>query len=163
MSGGGDPHFSVRVHSGQLFCFNLHGEEGYSFNLISTDDLEMNALFIKLPNTRHGGFHIRMGAIGIIVAGMELIFNGTSETVSIASNLTLGPDRVRKVTVDENQQIHLSLTKKWPNNKITVHIEQFSITLTIVFVRHHLDMFWSSHGIHTRHVHGILGKFIVRH
>ena len=161
MTGGGDPHFSVRVHSGQLFCFNLRGEAGNSFNLISTDDLEMNALFVSLPNRHHGGFNIRMGAIGIIVAGTGFIFNGTSRMVSIASNLTLGPDRVRKITVDKNHQIQVSLTKNWPNNNITVHVEQFSITLTIVFVHQHLDLFWSSHGIHTHHVHGILGTFIV--
>ena len=158
MSGGGDPHFSVRVSSGQLFCFNLRGEAGFSFNLISTYDLEMNTLFIELPNRRHPGSNNRMGAIGISVAGNELVFNGTSEIVCIANNLTLGPDRVYAITVDTNHQIRLSLTKKRPNNKITVHIEQFSITLTIIFIHQHLDMFWSSHKIDTHNIHGLLGK-----
>ena len=158
ISCGGDPHFSVRVSSGQIFCFNLRGEVGFNFNLISTDNLEMNVLFIELPNRKHPGSNNRMGAIGISVAGNEFVFNGTSETVSIASNLTLGPDRVRAITVDKNHQIHLSLTKKWPNNKVVVHVEQFSITLTIVFIHQHLDMFWSSHKIDRRNIHGILGK-----
>ena len=126
--------------------------------LMSMDDLEMNVLFIELPNRKHPGSNNRMGAIGISVAGNEFVFNGTSETVSIASNLTLGPDRVRAITVDKNHQVHLSLTKKWPNNKIVVHVEQFSITLTIVFIHQHLDMFWSSHTIDTHNIHGILGK-----
>ena len=33
---GDDPHFSIALPSGELFCYTVQGEHGFVFNLIPT-------------------------------------------------------------------------------------------------------------------------------
>ena len=164
MMTGSDPHFSVRLPSGQLLCFTVQGEVGMSFNLISTDELEMNARFIRLPDHPNNTW---LGALGITVAGRKLIFNSTSGKVSIEHKMTFDPSAVQKITVND-RQLFLEMTKEVTrgNNKVEVDIRQLNLKFTVVFVtrKHmesqHLDMLWNSGGIDTETIHGLLGMIL---
>ncbi len=43
---GDDPHYSILLPSGQLLCYTVQGEHNFTFNLISNNLLQMNALFV---------------------------------------------------------------------------------------------------------------------
>ena len=132
-----------------------------SFNLISTDELEMNARFIQLPDHPNNTW---LGALSITVAGRKLIFNSTTCTVSIDDKVTFDPSAVQKITVNKHQLV-LEMTKEETkgNNKVEVDIRQFNLQFTVVFVmRHlesqHLDMLWNSGGIDAEDARGLLSK-----
>ena len=158
---GSDPHFSVRLSSGQLLCFTVQGEVGMSFNLISTNELEMNALFIRLSDHPNNTW---LGALGITVGGRKLIFNSTANKVSIGNKMTFDPSNVQKITVDD-RQLFLEMTEEEMkgNNKVEVDIRQLNLKFTVVFVKRkhvesqHLDMLWNSGVIDKENIHGLLG------
>ena len=164
MMTGSDPHFSVRLPSGQLLCFTVQGEVGMSFNLISTDKLEMNARFIRLP---HNPNNTWLGALGITVAGRKLIFNSTAGTVSIDNKMTFNPTAVQKITVKDHQLfLEMAKGKMKGNNKVEVDIRRLNLKFTVVFANRksnasqHLDMLWSSGAIDTQRIHGLLGMIL---
>ena len=43
---GGDPHFSIMLPTKQQLCYSIQGESGFTFNLISNELMQMNALFV---------------------------------------------------------------------------------------------------------------------
>ena len=64
ISTGGDPHFSIKLLSGDFLCFSLQGEHGFVFNLISSPLLHMNALFT--PDLERSGV-TWIGLLGVVI------------------------------------------------------------------------------------------------
>ena len=59
----GDPLFTVTLPEGDEFmCYEVHGEAGEFFNLVSDHDMSVNALFTALPSDTSLN---RMSEIGI--------------------------------------------------------------------------------------------------
>ena len=45
--GGDDPHFAVLLPSKDQLCFTVQGEQGFIFNLVTSSQLTINALFVQ--------------------------------------------------------------------------------------------------------------------
>ena len=134
-----------------------------SFNLISTNKLEMNALFIRLPSRPKNTW---LGAIGITVTGKQLVFNSTAGTINIDNKMELASSKVKKIRV-ANKRLYLTTKEDLSdsfNNQVEVDIDDLGLRFTVVFVRNqhlenqHLDMLWNSGGMDTENVHGLLGE-----
>ena len=159
MATGSDPHFSVRLSSGHMFCFSVKGEAGYNFNLISTDELEINAQFIALPN-RPG--KTWLGIIGVSFAKRELVFNSSSRNLQIDNKIALEVTKVEKVRITA-KKFFLTMTDNPLNKEIEVDIEEpgVNVKFTIVFIkREHLDLLWLSGTVDMESIHGLLGQFL---
>ena len=159
MATGSDPHFSVRLSSGHMLCFSVKGEAGSNFNLISTEELEINAQFIALPN-RHG--KTWLGIIGVVFDDRKLIFNSTARNLQINDKIALEVSSVKKVLISAGR-IHLTMAENSLNKEIEVDIEEpgVNVKFTIVFIkREHLDLLWMSGTVHLESIHGLLGQFL---
>ena len=64
MGMGGDPHFMVLLQDLHSLCFSVQGMAGFPFNLVSSRDFVMNAVFI---NAKHhvADYATYLGEIGI--------------------------------------------------------------------------------------------------
>ena len=155
MMTGSDPHFSVRLPSGQLLCFTVQGELWNSFNLISTNELEMNAQFIYLPSRPRNTW---LGAIGITVTGKQLVFNSTAGTIGIDNKMKLASASVKKIRV-ANNRFYLTMSKEeMGTDRVEVEIQELDVHFSVVFVGEHLDMIWNSGEMDKENIHGLLGK-----
>ena len=61
---GGDPHFLVNLPDNSNLCFSLQGEPGFAFNLVTSENIIINAVFIKAP-PRLQNWTTVIGEIGI--------------------------------------------------------------------------------------------------
>ena len=159
MATGSDPHFSVRLSSGHMLCFSVKGEAGSNFNLISTEELEINAQFITLSN-RPG--KTWLGTIGVAFAKRELVFNSSSRNLQIDNKIALEVTRVEKVRITA-RKFYLTMTDNLLNKEIEVDIEEpgVNVKFSVVFVkREHLDLLWLSGTVDMESIHGLLGQFL---
>jgi len=65
---GDDPHFSIALPSGKLFCYTVQGEHGFVFNLITNKKVQMNAMFV--PDSRREEV-TWIGSVGIVVQNSQ--------------------------------------------------------------------------------------------
>ena len=65
MGMGGDPHFMVLLQDLHSLCYSVQGMAGFSFNLVSSRDFVMNAVFINARKdmAKHATF---LGEIGVL-------------------------------------------------------------------------------------------------
>ena len=61
---GGDPHFLVNLPDNSNLCFSLQGEPGFAFNLVTSEIITINAVFIDAP-PRLQDWTTVIGEIGI--------------------------------------------------------------------------------------------------
>ena len=59
-----DPHYSILLPTGQLLCFTVHVQSGFSFNLISNKQMHMNALFVQDPRREEITW---IGSLGVVL------------------------------------------------------------------------------------------------
>ncbi len=171
MGGGDDPHFSIILPSGKLLCFTVQGERDFAFNLISTDRVDINALFVADSVREEVTW---MGALGIIVQGenyygankTSLRFDAKTKTVSVGNKLTLKAAGVDTLHFKNGK---LMITEKGPEDKgndlehpsVCVNLEDVGLHFHVTFFGEHLDIFWNSVTIDNegnKHVHGLVGK-----
>ncbi|XP_064388350.1 uncharacterized protein LOC135336475 [Halichondria panicea] len=172
MGGGDDPHFSIILPSGKLLCFTVQGERDFAFNLISTDRVDINALFVADSVREEVTW---MGALGIIVQGenyygankTSLRFDAKTKTVSVGNKLTLKAAGVDTLHFKNGK---LMITEKGPEDKgndlehpsVCVNLEDVGLHFHVTFFGEHLDIFWNSVTIDNegnKHVHGLVGQF----
>ena len=105
---GDDPHFSIVLPGGKVLCYTVQGEHGFSFNLITSTRLIMNAMFI--PDT-HRKEVTWLGSIGVVVANSQyqgsnitkLKFDVDTKEVHIAEKVTLKAKNIEKLTFHEGK------------------------------------------------------------
>lgn len=153
---GGDPHFTVRLPSGQLLCYSVQGEPGSIFNLISSKDLEINALFI--PQRKQT--KTWLGVIGVVVNGRKLIFNVTSGTIQMDDSMKMEANLVEKIKLTSGKFYLTMMTGSARARHVEVDLAEYDVRFLIVFVgRQHLDLVWFSGGIEDKgSFHGLIGK-----
>ena len=71
---GGDPHFLVNLPDNSNLCFSMQGEPGFAFNLVTSEFIVINAVFIDAP-PRLKDWSTVIGEIGIlcVLVGMLII------------------------------------------------------------------------------------------
>lgn len=162
---GDDPHFSIVLPGGKVLCYTVQGEHGFSFNLITSTRLIMNAMFI--PDT-HRKEVTWLGSIGVVVANSQyqgsnitkLKFDVDTKEVHIAEKVTLKAKNIEKLTFHEGK---LTISEAPPKEgfqypAVMVNLSDVGLTFTIKFTGSHLDMFWHSVGEQREDSHGLVGK-----
>ena len=164
---GDDPHFSIAMPSGQLLCYTVQGEHGFTFNLISNKKIHMNAMFV--PDSRREEV-TWLGSMGIVIHsssykrsnGTALRFEAKANTIHIGNKIMLKARNIEKLTFSDGK---LTISEappvegfKYPT--VYVDLQDVGLSFTIKFMNEHLDLFWHSTGQVIGDSHGIIGKWI---
>ena len=164
MGNGGDPHFSIRLPSGELLCYSLQGEHGFVFNLISSPQMQMNALFV--PDTVRSEV-TWFGSLGVIIKDSpfkktnttKLRFLAHEKEVYIGESIKLNAKSVEKLTFAKGKMTITEVKKGMEVSKpeIQVSLEDVGIDFSVRYTKSHLDMIWNSIGQQPKESHGIIG------
>ena len=169
ISMGGDPHFSVLLPNGQLICYSIQGEHGFTFNLISNKVTQVNALFV--PDSRREEV-TWIGAMGIVAKGSrykklndtKLRFMAEEEKIYLGEKAVIDARGVGKIhlargklTLEENERDDGMI-------EVEVVLEDVGLEFCVRFVkRSHLDMIWKKVVQQSQESHGLIGKLNTKH
>ena len=167
MGFGGDPHFSIKLPSGEFLCFSVQGEHGFVFNLISNPQLQMNALFV--PDALRSEV-TWFGSIGVVIKNVfkksnstELRFVANEKMVYIGDGIKLNAKNVEKLTFSRGK-LTISEAKREKQRsrpEIQVHLEDHGLDFIVHFTKDHLDMVWNNIAKQPEDSHGIIGMHII--
>ena len=162
---GDDPHFSIALPSGELLCYTVQGEHGFSFNLISNHKMAMNAKFV--PDARRPEV-TWLGSIGIIVQNTnykgsnetKLRFDMDKKSIYIGDKVELEARNIEKLTFSNGK---LTISEAPPKEgfhypSVYVDLEDVQLQFTVKFTNQHLDIYWHSTGGRLADSHGLIGK-----
>ena len=112
---GGDPHFLVNLPDNSNLCFSLQGEPGFAFNLVTSEIIVINAVFIDAP-PRLQDWTTVIGEIGTFLLTCTYM-NGEVHTCSTTVNVHVVHDPlhagVRYLTKDKAVlKIHFNFKDK---------------------------------------------------
>ena len=165
---GGDPHFSIKLTSGEFLCFSLQGEHGFVFNLINSPQLQMNALFI--PDTLRPEV-TWFGSIGMVIKNnmfknsnsTKLRFVADQRMVFIGDGVKLNAGSEEKLTFSSGK-LTINETKREKEKsrpEIQVCLEDLGMDFAVHFTKNHLDMIWNNIAQQPKDSHGIIGMYII--
>ena len=162
---GDDPHFSIALPSGKLLCYTVQGEHGFTFNLISSKKLFMNAMFV--PDSRREEV-TWLGSMGIVVMdrgykeanSTSLKFEAKGKKIYYGDKVVLGARNIEKLTFN-NGKLTISEAPpvegfKYPS--VHVDLQDAGLSFTVKFLSEHLDLFWHSTGQQITDSHGLIGE-----
>ena len=166
MNMGGDPHYSIMLPTGQLLCFSVHGEKNFPFNLISNEQLQMNAFFVEDPVRDEITW---IGSLGVVVQHShyrksnvtKIRFDAKDKMIFINNGVSLHADKVEKLTI-VNGKLFISEAVRNKNNiKPQVHLVDVGLEFSVSFIKkRHLDISWRKVSNQPASSHGIIGMYI---
>lgn len=160
---GGDPHFSILLPTGQLICFSVQGEHGFTFNLITDNLMQVNALFV--PDAIRGEV-TWIGALGIIVKGAKykmlndtkLRFMAKEKKIYLSDRATLDAKGIEKIILADGKLTLVENEKRNRQVEVDVVLEDVGLEFSVRFVKGtHLDMTWKKVKKQP-HSHGLIGE-----
>ena len=163
---GGDPHYSVLLPSGQLLCFSVQGETGFSFNLISNKLMHMNALFVQDAVRDEVTW---IGELGIVVRNTpykkfnvtKLRFVVEEKTIYIGEKVVLQVQRIDKLTFSNGKLLiaESSRTKGEKSPEVYVDLQDVGLSFKVRFTKSkHLDLSWERVAKQPADSHGMIGE-----
>ena len=164
MSFGADPHFSVALPTGDMLCYTIQGEKNMIFNLITSNKLVMNALFIGDKRREEVTW---IGEIGIIIPNgisqnvSSLVFNAKTKKINIERKTELFAGSISKITIDGGKISVATGYIVLKEPKVEVVLRDIDVTLSVKFFDGHLDLFWHSTGVGNEDSHGLIGESIL--
>lgn len=161
---GGDPHFSIKLTSGDFLCFSVQGEHGFVFNLIRSPQFLMNALFV--PDALRPEV-TWFGSIGMVIKNnifkksnsTKLSFIADQKMVYIGDGIKLNAGNIEKLTFSQGK-LTISETKRGKEKsrpEIQVYLEDLGMDFAVRFTKSHLDMVWNNIAQQPKDSHGIIG------
>lgn len=161
---GGDPHFSIKLTSGEFLCFSVQGEHGFVFNLISSPQLQMNALFV--PDVLRPEV-TWFGSVGMMIKNVfkkanstKLRFTADEKMVYIGDSVKLNANSVEKLTFSKGK-LTVSEAKRETGERsrpeVQVNLEDLGMDFVVRFTKNHLDMIWNNIAQQPKESHGIIG------
>ena len=168
---GGDPHYSVHLPSGQMLCFSVHGEPGFSFNLISNKWLQMNAHFVQ-DSVREEITWIE--SLGVVVTNRKanttkLRFEAEDKMIYVGEKMELQVQNVEKLTLLKGKLTISEALRDKKNKKpeVVINLKDYGLTFTVRFAKAHLDLIWNHIKKQPTDSHGIIGEcnpgIIIKH
>lgn len=164
MSMGGDPHFSIRLLSGDFLCFSLQGEHGFVFNLISSPQLHMNALFS--PDLERSEV-TWIGSLGIVIKNNQfkqsnttkLRFDSDEKMVYVGDMVKLSASSIESLRFSKGKLTVSEVKKgiKVSRPEVQVNLEDLGLDFTVRYTKNHLDIVWNSITQQPKDSHGIIG------
>ena len=163
---GGDPHYSIKLPSGQLLCFSVHGEKNFPFNLISNNLFQMNAFFIEDAVRDEITW---IGSLGVVVQqthykksnATKIRFDAHDQMIYINNRVNLHARKVEKLTLENGKLTVSEALRRLGDRKPEVEVDLVDIGLhfTVRFVKkRHLDMMWRRVDLQSEDSHGIIGR-----
>ena len=159
---GSDPHFAIRLYGGALLCYTFQGQHNATFNLVSNDQLQMNALFVPDDTDYDNTW---LGSIGVSVLHdgkktTTLQFTAADQLVKIGGRVALDAKTIKKLTFNDGKLTMLRVpsnsTRAHP--RIRVEFIDSGLEFTIKFAKnHHLDLHWYNTREPSKKSGGVLG------
>lgn len=160
---GGDPHYSILLPNGGMLCYSVQGEHGFTFNLISNKQLQMNALFVP-DSVREEVTWI--GALGVVVKHSaykdshttKLRFALEGKMLFIGDKVQLNVKNIDKITLSEGK---LKVSERAEDIKVPevkVELKDVGLSFYVRYMSSHLDMVWDRVGTQPKDSHGMIGK-----
>ena len=164
----GDPHYSILLPNGQLLCFTVHGQSGFSFNLISNKQMHMNALFVQDPKREEITW---IGSLGVVVRGTryknsnitKLRFEASEKKIYIGEKVTLLAQKVERLTFSRGKLSIAEFVSKPEHPVVHIDLQDVGLSLTVRFKRFHLDIEWNKVDKQPKDTHGLIGKNLMVH
>ena len=161
---GGDPHFSIKLPDSQMLCYSVQGERGSVFNLISSKNIHINALFVPNSGKRIATW---IGTLGVVVGNSlqssnvtKITINATSKNIWLGDGFELAAKNVLELHIKQGE-----LLSSKPNTqkhsgipRVKVVLEDVGLEFIVRFAQKHLEVFWQSMGIVSKDSHGLIGK-----
>ena len=158
---GSDPHFAIRLPGGGLLCYTFQGQHNTTFNLVSNDQLQMNALFVPDGTDFDNTW---LGSIGISVLHdgkmTTLQFTAADQLVRIGERIQLNAKTIRGLTFRNGKlsllQVPSNHTRRYP--RIDVEFIDSGLEFTIRLTKNsHLDLSWNNTRIPSKESGGVIG------
>ena len=169
---GDDPHFAIFLPSGRLLCYTVQGEHDFTFNLISNDNVQMNAHFV--PDSRREEV-TWIGSLGIVVKNAhyqglnttKIRFDSKVNLIHINDKVTLEAKNIDVITFRDGKLLISEgpMIERFHYPSIRVNLDDLGMKFTVNFTGEHLDMMWNSI-VGNTHSHGLIGeieKIIILH
>ncbi len=162
---GGDPHFSIMLPTKKQLCYSVQGEDGFIFNLISNNVMQMNALFVADSEREEVTW---IGGLGLVIKNASykasttttIKFDAKDKKVQVGNDLFLKAEKIDKLTF-MNGKLSISEAKRDFNCScfpVTVNLQDIGLNFTVHFVKNnHIDMKWERVENQPRKSHGIIG------
>ena len=160
---GGDPHFSIILPTGQQLCFSVQGEHGFSFNLVTSPMLTINARFDQDARRSEVTW---IGSLGMVFKKKQMTvkirFDSSTKSIYIDDRAAILAKSIDKLVVKRGK-IQLSekpLGLKDPHAapEVQVEVVDMGISFGVRFMKSHIDMLWQKmKGEHFTNSHGMLG------
>lgn len=164
---GGDPHFSLLLPTGQLLCFSVQGEQGFTFNLISNDQVQVNAFFV--PDDQRDEV-TWIGALGIVAKSSrykhmnstKLHFEASERKIFIGDKVTLEAAGIGGISLANGRLTVQDREERSENPEVSVSLEDVGMEFVVKYLKgNRLDMVWKKVSQQSRNSHGLIGMKIV--
>jgi hypothetical protein len=160
---GSDPHFAIRLSGGALLCYSFQGLVNTTFNLVSSNHLQMNALFVPDETDYENTW---LGSIGITVRHdgkkmTTLQFTGANQLAKIGERVQLDARTIKKLIFrsGELSLLEFPLEHSPRHPRIHVTFEDSGIDFIVSFTKNnHLDLYWHNIGVPSKHSSGVVGN-----
>ena len=160
---GSDPHFAIRLPEGSLLCYTFQGIHGAIFNLVSNDQLQMNALFVP-DDTAYNNTWLGSIGISILDNGKKVTtiqFTAADGLVRIGESVQLDARMVKKLSFNKGKLTVLEVpsnnTPRYPRVRVEFIDSQFDFTVRFA-KNNHLDLYWHSIGFPLGGSEGVVGE-----
>lgn len=162
---GGDPHFSIVLPTGQPLCFSVQGEHDFTFNLVSSPRLNINARF---DQDAHRSEVTWIGSLGVVVktrkAVTKIRFETSTKSIYIGDKAAILAKSVQSLVLNRGKlhvsEVPLGTRDEGAVPEVKVEIVDIGISFGVRFMRSHIDMVWQKLGEKLTDSHGMLGMYI---
>ena len=160
--------FAIRLSGGNLLCYTFQGIHGAIFNLVSNDQLQMNARFVPDDTAYNNTW---LGSIGISILDngnkvTTLQFTAADGLVRIGERAQLDARMVKKLSFNKDKLTVLGVPSNNTPCYPRVHVEfiDSELDFTVRFAKNnHLDLYWHSIGLPFKDSKGIVGENFLVH
>lgn len=160
---GGDPHFSLILPTGQQLCFSVQGEHDFTFNLVSSPLLSINARFDQDARRPEVTW---IGSLGVVVNTKKPVtkirFESATKTIHIGDRAAISAKNIEKLVVKKGKlqvsENPLGIKDAHAAPEVQVEILDVGISFGVRFMKSHIDMVWQEmKGKQFNNSHGMLG------
>jgi hypothetical protein len=150
------------LSGGALLCYTFQGQTDTVFNLVSNDQLQMNALFVpddtNHDNTWLGSFGITVHHNGKKVTTLQ--FTAADQLVRIGERVEIEAKTIKKLSFKEAKLTMLEVSSNHTPRYPQVHVEfiESGLEFTIKFTKsNHLDLYWYNIRVPSKNSGGVVG------
>lgn len=152
---------------GENLCYSIQGIPGLPFNLLSSKQLFINALFINSVNDPTQTTWI--GKLAIILqhtnTSQVITFDSVSQSIMIEGKGKFKPQFIQHITINHTDSIVVKTTrgliKEMGNPTVKVFLTDPVATFHVIFHKSHLDIDWIVQSYEMDNSYGLLGMHML--